>query len=293
MAVDAGTGAGQAPGRDATERLRCVVKLGGEVVGAAGELAIIAADLAALAQGGAHIAVVHGGGAQASELSRRLGLEPRLLGGRRVTDEATLDVMKMVLAGKLNVDLCGALIAAGARPVGLHGASGPLIRAHKRPPRAISGAGPELVDLGHVGDVDGFDLALLETLWSGGWLPVIATLGADPVTGVAYNINGDLIGNQLAAALRADKLLLVTSTAGVLADVKDPASRIAHLSAAEARAAIADGRISGGMIPKLEESLATLESGVGEIQILGRLGPGDLVRAVHSPGLVGTALSRA
>jgi acetylglutamate kinase len=268
-----------------------VVKLGGEVVGAAAELAVLATDLAALARGGARIAIVHGGGAQATALQKRLGLEPRMVSGRRVTDAETLDVMKMVVAGKLNVDLCGALIAAGLRPVGLHGASGPLIRASRRPARVISGAGPEPIDLGLVGDVDGFDLPLIETLWAGGWLPVIATLGADPVTGQAYNINGDIVGNQLAAALRADKLLLVTTTPGVLADVRDPGTRIPHLTAAEARAAIADGRISGGMIPKIEESLATLAGGVGEIQILGRLAAGDLARAVESPGSVGTALS--
>jgi len=271
--------------------VRVVVKLGGEVVGAAAELAVLAADLAEIARGGAEIAVVHGGGAQASELSRRLGLTPELIGGRRVTDEATLDVMKMVVAGKLNVDLCGALIAAGLRPVGLHGASGPLIRARRRPPRVISGAGPEPVDLGLVGDVDGFDLDLLSALWRGGWLPVVATLGVDPGSGQAYNINGDIVGNQLAAALRADKLLLITAAPGVLRDLRDPASRIAHLTAAEARAAIAAGTISGGMIPKIEESLAALAHGVGEIQILGRLAAGDLGRAIATPGSVGTALS--
>lgn len=272
--------------------MRLVVKIGGEVQdGSAGEIDALAADVAVLAQRGHAIAIVHGGGKQATELSKRLGIETRMVAGRRVTDEATLDVMKMVVAGKLNVELCGTLIAAGVRPVGLHGASGPFIRSHRRPPRTISGAGPDPIDLGHVGDVDGFDLALLETLWRGGWVPVIATLGADATTGAAYNINGDIVANQLAVALEADKLLLVTAVAGVLADVRDPSSRIARLDAAQARAAIADGRITGGMIPKLEESMATLAEGVGEIQILGKLRRGDLVRAVETPGEIGTALT--
>jgi acetylglutamate kinase len=214
-----------------------------------------------------------------------------MVGGRRVTDAATLDVMKMIVAGKLNVDLCGTLIAAGLRPVGLHGASGPFIRARHRPPRVVSGAGPDPIDLGHVGDVVSFDLGLLEALWGAGYLPVIATLGSDPATGQAYNINGDIVANQLAVAILADKLLLITAVTGVYADLRDPTTRWPRLATAEARAAIADGRITGGMIPKIEESLSTLAAGVGEIQILGSLGPGDLVSAVTAPGTVGTALT--
>ncbi len=271
--------------------MRIVVKIGGEVQdGSAGDLAALAADLAELALAGHELALVHGGGKQATELSRKLGLEPRMVAGRRVTDAATLDVMKMVVAGKLNVDLCGTLIAAGLRPVGLHGASGPFIRASHRPPRVVSGAGPDPIDFGHVGDIDSFDVELLGVLWAAGYLPVIATLGADPTTGQAYNINGDIVANQLAVAARADKLLLVTAVAGVFADFRDPTTRLPRLAAAEARAAIAEGRITGGMIPKIEESLATLAAGVGEIQILGNLRRGDLVRAVREPGTVGTAL---
>src|SRR6185503_16674565 len=118
-----------------------VVKLGGEVIASAG-LAAIAADLAAIAAAGTPIVVVHGGGPQATRLQERLGIAPRQIAGRRVTDEATLDVMKMVVAGKLNVDLCAALVKAGARPVGLHGASSRVIEAEKRPPRVYAGAGP-------------------------------------------------------------------------------------------------------------------------------------------------------
>ena len=264
-----------------------VVKIGGEVVGS-GEAALLAADLRALGAD-ARIAIVHGGGPQATELQKRLGIETRQVAGRRVTDAATLDVMKMAVAGKLNVDLCATLAAAGVPAVGLHGASGLVVRAEKRPPKVYAGAGPDPVDLGQVGDVVGFNLALLDTLWAAGHVPVIACLGADEHGGV-YNINADMVGNQLAAALKATRLFLVTSTPGVLRDVHDPASRLARLTRAEAREAIAAGVVTGGMIAKLEEAMAVVDQGVGAIHILGKLAAGDLVRAVREPGSVGTTL---
>lgn len=266
-----------------------VVKLGGEVVGS-GEAAVLAKDLAALVGAGLRVAIVHGGGPQATALQKQLGLETKQVAGRRVTDAATLDVMKMVLAGKLNVDLCAILNAAGVSAVGLHGASAQVVRAVRRPPKVYPNAGSEPVDMGFVGDVVGFNTALLEALWAAGHVPVIACLGADGEGGV-YNINADMVGNQLAAALRATRLLLVTSTPGVLRDVNDPSSRLARLTVAEAQAAIRDGVVTGGMIPKLEEAIAVVREGVGAIHILGKLGPGDLARAVREPGSVGTELT--
>lgn len=265
-----------------------VVKIGGEVIGS-GEAKALAGDLKVLVDEGALVAIVHGGGPQATALQKQLGIETKQVAGRRVTDAATLDVMKMVLAGKLNVDLCAIMNAAGLSAVGLHGASGLVVRAARRPPKVYPGAGDEPVDMGFVGDVVGFNLELLRTLWDAKYLPVIACLGADPEGGV-YNINADMVGNQLAAALEADRLFLVTSTPGVLRDVNDPASRLAQLTCAEARAAIKDGIVTGGMIPKLEEAMAVVDQGVGAIHILGKLGPGDLVRAVREPGSVGTTL---
>ncbi|HET9626304.1 MAG TPA: acetylglutamate kinase [Kofleriaceae bacterium] len=265
-----------------------IVKIGGEVVGS-GEAALLAGDLKALVDAGSRIAIVHGGGPQATALQKQLGLPTTQIAGRRVTDAATLDVMKMVLAGKLNVDLCAILLAAGLAPVGLHGASGHVIRATRRPPKVYPSAGPDPVDLGLVGDVDGFNLALLETLWTAGYLPVIACLGAD-AHGGTYNINADLVGNQLAAAVKAERLFLVTSTPGVLRDVHDPASRLTRLTVAEAKQAITDGVVTGGMIAKLEEAMAVIDQGVGAIHILGKLAAGDLVRAVREPGSVGTTL---
>jgi acetylglutamate kinase len=265
-----------------------IIKIGGEVIGS-GEAALLAGDVKTLVDGGARIAIVHGGGPQATELQKRLGIPTLQIAGRRVTDPATLDVMKMVLAGKLNVDLCASLLAAGLAPVGLHGASGHLIQAVRRPPRPYPSTGPDPVDLGLVGDVTGFHLPLLDALWTAGYLPVIACLGADAAGGV-YNINADMVGNQLAAALAAEHLFLVTSTPGVLRDVNDPTSRLTRLGASQARQAIADGIVTGGMVPKLEEAMAVIDQGVGSIHILGKLATGDLVRAAREPGSVGTTL---
>jgi acetylglutamate kinase len=265
-----------------------VLKLGGELVHAP-ELDVIARDLRVLVDGFNRVAIVHGGGPQATALQRTLGLETRMVAGRRCTDAQTLEVMKYVVAGQLNVDLCGRLLANGVMGVGLHGASGHMVQARRRPPRVMKGAGPEPVDLGLVGDVLGFNLPLLGDLFERRYVPVIACLGCD-AQGQALNINGDTVASQLAGALEADALVLVTSTPGVLRDVNDPSSRIPHITHAEFERMVADGTISGGMIPKLEESFAVLDSGAKSVVIVGKLGEGDLAHAVLNPGSAGTVL---
>jgi len=265
-----------------------VVKLGGEVV-ASPEMDLLARDLRALQHQGHRVALVHGGGPQASALQKKLGLEPRIIAGKRYTDEATLEVMKYVVAGQVNVDLCGALLRNGVLGVGLHGGSGLALQATRRPPKVLTGAGPDPVDLGLVGDVHGFNLPLLGDLWERGYLPVLACLGMSK-EGQALNINGDTVASQLAGALRADALVLVTSAPGVLRDVKDPTSRVGRMTRAQFQAGVADGSISGGMIPKLEESFAVLQGGARSVVIVGKLAEGDLLRAVLEPGSVGTVL---
>ena len=262
-----------------------VVKLGGDVLEGAA-LATTAADLArVVAKTGQPLVIVHGGGAQATALSQRLGLTPVVIGGRRVTDAPTLEVMKMIVAGKLNVDLTTALRAAGVRAVGLSGSSG-VVQARKRPPRVVAGGGPTPVDFGLVGDVVGFDLSLLSVLWKGAYVPVVASLGLDDAGG-SLNINADVVASQLAAALVAQCLIAVTAVGGVRRDKDDPATRIARLTVAEARAEITAGRVKGGMIPKLEEAFAPLEAGVGAVHIVA---PGEVAGAVDAPGSVGTCL---
>jgi len=266
-----------------------VVKLGGEVVG--GPVgAAVAADVAGLIEAGERVVVVHGGGPQATALQKSLGIEPKIVGGRRITDGPTLDVMKMAVAGKVNVELCGQLMAAGAKPVGLHGASSGVVRGVKRPPRVVSGGGPDPIDFGLVGDITGFNRQLLDLLAFAGYVPVVACLAADE-NGQVLNVNADIVANQVASALEASALFLITSTPGVMRDVKDPSSRLRTLTVAEARAAIADGVVTGGMIPKLEESIAALADGrVGAIHIMGEVTAGDLRKQLAEPGAVGTTL---
>ncbi len=272
----------------ATTKTTAIIKVGGEVVQGP-YLGALSADIATLRKNGVRVLVVHGGGPQATALQKKLGQEPHIVAGRRVTDRETLDVMKMVVAGLVHVDLCAALLAAGARPVGLHGASSLTIEAKRRPPKVMAGAGPDPIDFGLVGDVIGVNRELLALLCGAGHVPVVACLGAT-AQGEMLNINADVVANQLAIALDADALVLVTDVPAVLRDVNDPSSRIAQLTRAEGERAIADGVVTKGMIPKLEESFAAIAQGVKAVHIVGRLAPGELAQAVLAPGSVGTVL---
>jgi acetylglutamate kinase len=171
----------------------------------------------------------------------------------------------------------------------LHGASALVVQAVKRPPRVVAGAGPDPVDFGLVGDVTGVNRELVALLSGAGYVPVIACLGAD-ARGAVYNINADVVANRLAVALDARALVLVSEVPGVLRDVADPSSRIPRLDVAAGRRAIADGVVTRGMIPKLEESFAAIAEGVHAVHVVGRLSPGDLAREVREPGSVGTVL---
>jgi acetylglutamate kinase len=265
---------------------RAVVKLGGDVLGG-DALGVVAGEIARARAAGWRVVVVHGGGPQATELAGRLGVAQRIVGGRRVTDEATLDVIKMVVAGKLSVDLCAALRGAGVPAVGVSGTSG-VIRAKKRPPRVVSGGGAEPVDFGFVGDVEGFDVGVIAALEGAGYVAVIACLGAGAdVAGGVLNINADVVASQLAAAMGAEALVACTAVGGVRRDRGDPGSRIARLTVAEARVAIADGTVVGGMIPKLEEAFAPLAAGVAAVHIVG---PGEIAASLEEAGSVGTLL---
>ncbi len=273
---------------------RIVIKFGGEVVARQAELLALCSDVTALVDAGHAVVLCHGGGPQASALQQRLGVETIKVGGRRVTDAATLQIMKCVLAGEVSVDVCAAARAAGVRAVGLSGVSAGLVRAHRRPPKRVAGGGDAPVDFGLVGDIDAIDTAVLETLWRGGFVPVVSSLGVadgarpgEPCE--VYNINADTVAAALAAAVRADHLILVTDVPGVLRDRDDRASVIPRLSRREAQDAIASGVIQGGMIPKVEEALDNLARGIGAVHILGAE-PGALAQAVAAPGRRGTVL---
>jgi len=278
----------------ATSGPTAMLKLGGEVIAELPALAAMLADVRALLDAGWRFVVGHGGGPQASELQERLRVPTVKVGGRRVTDAATLQIMKQVLAGEVSVDLVVAAVAAGVPAVGVSGVSCGIVTAHRRPPVKVSGGGDEPVDFGLVGDIDEIRPALLRHLWAGGYVPVLNSLGIDsgPAGAAAwqvYNINADTVASAVAAALQVDHLFLVTGIGGVMRDKDDPTTRIPVLHASEARQAIADGTVGGGMIPKLEEALEILRHGIGAVHIIGP-GAGVLEQAAREPGRQGTAL---
>ena len=266
-----------------------VVKIGGELAADQQKLAgTVGKAVAAFLDAGVKVAVVHGGGPQATELQKRLGLEVKQVGGRRITDAATLEVMKMSLAGQVSVDVASAFRLAGVPVICTTGASAGLVDAVKRPPAVVSGGGPDPVDFGLVGDVTDVNVTLFEKLASAGVVPVIGSL-AGSADGRVYNVNADTVATRVAARLSAARLFLVSNVPGVLKDKNDPKTRIPKLSAAEARAQIEKGVIVGGMIPKVEESLAMLDEGIDAIHIVG-LDPADsLLKEAQEPGSTGTA----
>jgi acetylglutamate kinase len=265
-----------------------VVKLGGDVLEDPAR-AEVARGVARGSGGESQLLIVHGGGAQVTALSSRLGIKSQMVGGRRITDAPTLEVLEMVVAGRLNVELCAALRAQQVKAVGLHAGSG-VLRARRRPPRVVSGGGPDPIDFGLVGDVTGIDRPLLDALWAGGYLPVVSCLGLSEkgeVPGQVLNLNADLAASQMAAALEAQTLVAVTAVGGVRRDPGDPSTRLPELTVAQARAAIAEGVVTGGMIPKLEEACAAIAAGVRSVQIVG---PSEIAAALTAPGTVGTRL---
>lgn len=270
---------------------RAVLKFGGDVVADPAKLAAVLQDVAQLTQAGWHFVLCHGGGPQGSALADRLGLPTRKVGGRRVTDDATLQVMKQVLAGEVNVDVTAAALGAGLRAVGVSGVSDALVSAHKRPPIVVSGGGDAPVDFGWVGEIDEIRMDLIAHLWEGGFTPVLNTLAVESSgpSRKVFNINADTVASALAAALKVDHLFLMTGVPGVLGDKDDPSTRIPKLNAADAQKAIAEGVIVGGMIPKVENALARLQDGVGAVHILGAKG-GDLQKEADAPGSCGTVL---
>ncbi len=226
-----------------------VVKYGGHAMGAGGET--FAHDIALLKQIGVNPIVVHGGGPQINRVLDRLGVKSRFVDGLRVTDAETMEVVEMVLAGNINKQLVAAINAAGGCAIGLTGKDGGLIRARK-----MSRNGQ---DLGFVGEPERVDPRVLATFRQSDIIPVIAPIGVG-AAGETYNINADTVAGAVAAAVQASRFLLLTDVAGVL----DADKRlIPEMSAAEARRLIADGTISGGMIPKVETSLEAIADGQG------------------------------
>ncbi|HEX5753212.1 MAG TPA: acetylglutamate kinase [Archangium sp.] len=269
-----------------------VVKIGGELAMDKPKLAAsVGAAVRAFLDAGVRVAVIHGGGPQATEMQKRLGLQPKMVAGRRYTDEATLEVMKMTLAGQVSVDVASAFRIAGVPALCTTGMSAGLIDAKRRPPKVMSGAGPDPVDLGLVGDVTGVNTEAFQRISDAGFVPVLGSLSGD-AQGNVFNVNADTVATRVAAKLGAAKLFLVSNVPGVLANKDDPSTRLPTLTPAEARAKIASGVIQGGMIPKVEESLEMLEEGIEAIHIVG-ISPNDAVlREAEKAGSQGTAFLR-
>jgi acetylglutamate kinase len=273
-----------------------VLKFGGDVVADQTRLRAVVGEVAQLTGEGWQFILCHGGNPQANSLTKRLKLERKQVGGRRITDAATLQVMKQVLAGEANVDVVAAAAAAGLNAVGISGVSAGTVTAVRRPPKVFSGCGDEPVDFGFVGEITEIKTGLIEDLLKGGYTPVMNTLGitetgeGDHDICQAFNINADTVSAALAAKLGANHLFLMTGVPGVMRDINDPASRIPRLDEADARQAIRDEVIVGGMIPKIEEALKNLQRGIGAIHILGNTA-GALLAEAHEPGSSGTALT--
>ncbi|NOT07736.1 MAG: acetylglutamate kinase [Gemmatimonadales bacterium] len=245
-----------------------VVKLGGDVLTDPEVLDDVAAQVGLLQSLGIRIVVVHGGGPQASAMLRRLGHEPVMVAGRRVTDDAALEVAKMVYPGLLSTELLSALRSHQVQAVGLSGVDADLISAHRRPPVAVTEDGTtRSVDYGHVGDIDGVDPRVLVTLMEARFVPVIASLAGDG-EGAVYNVNADTVAETLAIALKAEKLIFLTGAPGVLRDRNDPASLVAFADPDDLEGLLQSGAIAGGMRPKVEACIRAATSGVGRTHII-------------------------
>jgi acetylglutamate kinase len=263
-----------------------VVKLGGEVLADPRAVDDIAAQVSLLSSLGIRLVVVHGGGPQATALSRRMGHEPRIVAGRRVTDDDALAVAKMVYAGQLNVDLLASLRAHEAQAVGLSGVDADLITAHRRPPvKVVDDAGTtQTVDYGHVGDLDRVDPRVLLTLLEGRFVPVVASLAGDG-DGNVFNVNADTVAESLAVALRAQKLIFLTGAPGVLRDREDPASLIAFADPDDLAGLLASGAVAGGMRPKVESCIRAATGGVERTHIIdGRVADALLLEVFTGAG---------
>jgi acetylglutamate kinase len=260
-----------------------VVRFGGAAMTDPALKAAFARDVALLQLVGMKPVVVHGGGWRVDELMVQMGVEPRRVRGRRVTDAATLNLVEMAL-DELNQELTGLVNQQGGRAVGLNGQDGRFIRARPLPPETLPGG--ERVDLGFVGDVASIDVELIELLLSRQFVPVILPIGVGD-DGTAYHINSDLLAGALARALAAEKLVLMTNVDGV----HDESGRLAYiLTASEVAALVARGAVPEDMLPRVEAALDAVREGVRSVHIIDGATPSALMLEVLTADGVGTAV---
>jgi acetylglutamate kinase len=264
-----------------------VIKYGGSAMADESLREAFATDIVLLKYVGMNPVIVHGGGREITDYMRRLGLEVQFVQGLRVSDEQTVEVAKMVLVGKLNKDIVLRLNRRGQPAVGLCGDDGSLFQVRKR---LLPGDDGQPRDLGFVGAIERVDVDVLNHV-AEDYIPVVASVGAD-AEGQSYNVNADEAAGAVAAALGAHKVIFLTDVEGWLADADDPASLVSETDVPQIRQGIADGRIAGGMLPKLEACAEAVERGVLSAHIVdGRL-PHSLLLELFTDAGIGTKVRR-
>ena len=229
---------------------------------------------------GVKIVLVHGGGPEISDLMKRLGMEPKFVDGLRVTDKETVDLVQMVLAGKVNKTLVNLLEMQGGKAMGISGMDGRLIEASPKDPR-----------LGFVGNIDRVNIAPVIDLLEKGYIPVVSTVGCDD-KGNTYNINGDTAAAYIASALQAERLIMMTDIAGILLDKNDPSTLIPELTVSEAKKLFDTGVISGGMIPKVKCCVDAVEHGVDNVIIMDGCVPHSILMELLTNEGAGTMVKK-
>ncbi len=260
-----------------------VIKYGGAAMEQADLKDTFALDVILLALVGIHPVIFHGGGPQIDALMKRLGKEPRFVGGMRVTDEETIEIVEMVLVGKINKEIVGLINHHGGRAVGLSGKDASLLRARRRPHRLPSG---EEVDIGLVGEVVAVSAEPIRLLEDAGFVPVIAPVGIGDA-GETYNINADLVAGEVAAALDAEKLIHLTDVQGI---VGTDGRLVSTLARKDAERLVREGVIDGGMLPKVESSLRALEAGTAKAHIIDGRVPHAILLELFTREGVGTEI---
>ena len=248
-------------------------------------------DVALMKYVGIRPVIVHGGGPEITGFLKKVGKESSFVAGLRVTDEETVEIAEMVLDGKINSEIVNLLNQRGVRAVGLSGKDAGLIRARKKMATVYENDTAHEVDIGFVGAVETIDVSVIEDLLDHGYVPVIAPIGVG-MDGESYNINADYVAAEIAGALAAEKLLLLTDIEGIYKDFNDKSSFLSTIHLQEARDYIRDGIISGGMIPKVEACLTALERGAAKTHVIdGRL-PHAIILEIFTSTGVGTQVVR-
>ena len=268
-----------------------VIKYGGNAMVSDDLKEKVMEDIALLKYVGVRPVIIHGGGPEITGFLETVGKETNFVSGLRETDEETVEIAEMVLDGKVNSEIVNLLNHRGVKAVGISGKDAGLIRAKKKLATVYDGDDKKKVDIGYVGQVEDVDTGILDDLLEGGYIPVIAPIGVDE-DGMSYNINADYVAAEIAGALHAEKLLLLTDIEGVYKDYHDKTTFLSSLTQSEAREYIKTGVISGGMIPKIEACLRALDAGAGKPHIIdGRLAHAILLELLTSKG-IGTQVER-